>query len=212
MKHWKSTLAILTALSASLALADDFKTINGKEYKNATVSRVEPDGIVVKFDGGIVKIPFTQLPKELQEKYHYNSEAAQKFAADSAAQINAHNAVVAAKWATGKEQQNEDRLLQQITIFAIIKPYVYGQQQTHAHIQQYEKYWKGPTAYDFDWRKVGEQFTGVIDERMPDYYESGDVLPVAIYRIGHTDNSSRDPLFTTDQKKALNFLMGGSIK
>jgi hypothetical protein len=33
----------------SLALADDFKTIDGKEYKNATVSRVEPDGLVITF-------------------------------------------------------------------------------------------------------------------------------------------------------------------
>jgi hypothetical protein len=29
---------------ASIALGDDFKTINGKEYKNATVNRVELDG------------------------------------------------------------------------------------------------------------------------------------------------------------------------
>jgi hypothetical protein len=35
-------------LSVSLALADDFKTINGKEYKDATVTRAEADGIVVK--------------------------------------------------------------------------------------------------------------------------------------------------------------------
>jgi len=31
VKYWKATLAILMALSASFALADDFKTINGKE-------------------------------------------------------------------------------------------------------------------------------------------------------------------------------------
>jgi hypothetical protein len=34
----KATLAILAALSASIALADDFKTIDGKEYKNVTVN------------------------------------------------------------------------------------------------------------------------------------------------------------------------------
>jgi hypothetical protein len=28
---------------ASIALADDFKTIDGKEYKDVKVSRVEPD-------------------------------------------------------------------------------------------------------------------------------------------------------------------------
>jgi len=48
VKHLKTTLAILAAVSVSLVIAEDFKTINGKEYKNATVSRVEPDGIVFK--------------------------------------------------------------------------------------------------------------------------------------------------------------------
>src|SRR5262249_37613409 len=49
MMRLKAALAILVALSASIALADDFKTIDGKEYKNVKVSRVEPDGIVVDF-------------------------------------------------------------------------------------------------------------------------------------------------------------------
>ena len=40
MKHWQPALAILAALYASLALADDFKTINGKEYKDATVRNI----------------------------------------------------------------------------------------------------------------------------------------------------------------------------
>jgi uncharacterized membrane protein YhaH (DUF805 family) len=40
VKYWEATLATLGMLSASIALADEFKTINGKEYKNATVSHV----------------------------------------------------------------------------------------------------------------------------------------------------------------------------
>src|SRR5947209_17095898 len=68
----KAALAILAALSASIALAEDFKTINGKEYKNVTVSRVEPDGIVLKTKSGISKLYFTELPKEVQERFHYN--------------------------------------------------------------------------------------------------------------------------------------------
>jgi 3D (Asp-Asp-Asp) domain-containing protein len=64
MNSQKITLAIIAMLSASLALAEDFKTVNGKEYKNAEVSRVEPDGIVLKTKSGISKIYFTELPKE----------------------------------------------------------------------------------------------------------------------------------------------------
>ena len=72
VKHWRISLAILAALSASLALADDFKTINGKEYKNATVSRVEPDGIVIKSKSGIAKIFFVELPKEVQARFGHD--------------------------------------------------------------------------------------------------------------------------------------------
>jgi hypothetical protein len=60
---------VLIACFASLALADDFKTINGKEYKDATVSRVEPDGIVLRSKSGITKVYFTELPKEVQERF-----------------------------------------------------------------------------------------------------------------------------------------------
>jgi hypothetical protein len=43
VKYWKTALSIF-ALSASLALAEDFRTTKGKEYKNATVGRVERTG------------------------------------------------------------------------------------------------------------------------------------------------------------------------
>ena len=78
MKYWKTTLAILVALSASLALADDFKTIDGKEYKNAKVSRVEPDGLVLMTKSGISKVYFVELPKEVQKRFGYDPAALQK--------------------------------------------------------------------------------------------------------------------------------------
>jgi hypothetical protein len=36
VKTWQTALAIFVALSASFTLADDFKTLDGKEYKDAT--------------------------------------------------------------------------------------------------------------------------------------------------------------------------------
>ena len=72
VKHWQTALGILAALSVSLTLAEDFKTTNGKEYKDATVSRVEGDGIVLRTKSGIAKVYFTELPKEVQERFHYN--------------------------------------------------------------------------------------------------------------------------------------------
>ena len=76
----KTTLAIFAALCASLALAEDFKTINGKEYKNATVSHIEADGIVLKTKSGIVKVYFAELPKDVQKRFGYSEAEAQKAA------------------------------------------------------------------------------------------------------------------------------------
>lgn len=62
-------LASLAILPASLALAEDFKTINGKEYKDATITRVEGDGIVLRTKTGISKIYFVELSQDIQKKF-----------------------------------------------------------------------------------------------------------------------------------------------
>ena len=72
MNPWK-TASMSLVVSASLGLADDFKTIDGKIYKDATISHVEADGIVIKTKTGISKIYFIELPKDVQERFHYGS-------------------------------------------------------------------------------------------------------------------------------------------
>jgi len=62
---------ILAVLFASLALSEDFKTVSGKVYKDATVSRVEADGIELKTKTGISKVYFTELPQDVQERFHW---------------------------------------------------------------------------------------------------------------------------------------------
>ena len=91
INHWKTALSILAALSASFALADDFKTVAGKEYKNATVTHVDPDGIVVKSKSGISKIYFQELPKEVQQRFNYNQQQAAAFAGAQAATVQQTN-------------------------------------------------------------------------------------------------------------------------
>jgi hypothetical protein len=65
------TIAILLFLLTTLAFAEDFKTVNGKIYKDATISRVESDGIVLKTKTGISKVYFVELPKDVQKRFHY---------------------------------------------------------------------------------------------------------------------------------------------
>jgi len=70
------TIACVIIGLASVALAEDFKTLDGKEYKDVTVRRVEPDGIVVATKSGISKLYFTELPKEVHDRFlgNYGSE------------------------------------------------------------------------------------------------------------------------------------------
>ena len=64
---------------------EDFKTINGKQYKNSKVTCVEPDGILVKYKLGISKLYFVELPKEVRERFHYNPQQAAAYSAAQAA-------------------------------------------------------------------------------------------------------------------------------
>ena len=93
------TFLILCFTSA--AFAEDFKTVNGKEYKDAAVTRVDPDGVVVKTKSGITKVYFIELPKEVQERFHYDSEKAASYSAEQAANY------------TGYQKQQEETRRQQ---------------------------------------------------------------------------------------------------
>jgi hypothetical protein len=136
-------LTFLILCLAAAAFSEDFKTVNGKEYKDATITRVEPDGILVKTNSGVTKVYFTELPKHVQEHFHYDSEKAASYSAEQAANYTAYqkqqdetqrqqqasdaknNAAVATQQAAanrtqvlqtryGELQKQEDDLLRQI--------------------------------------------------------------------------------------------------
>jgi len=95
---------ILLLSFAAAALSEDFKTVNGKEYKDATVTRIDPDGVVVKTKSGITKVYFIELPKEVQERFHYDSEKAASYSAEQATNYTAY-----------QKQQDETQRQQQAT-------------------------------------------------------------------------------------------------
>ena len=69
----KTALIMLIGCFTSIALAEDFKTISGRVYKDVTISRVEADGIVLRTKTGISKVYFVELPKEVQERFRHGS-------------------------------------------------------------------------------------------------------------------------------------------
>ena len=82
------TFLILSFTSA--VFSEDFKTVNGKEYKDASITRVDPDGIVVKTKSGIAKVYFAELPKDVQERFHYDQQKASAYSAEQAANYTAY--------------------------------------------------------------------------------------------------------------------------
>jgi thioredoxin 1 len=83
VKTWNLLAAFF--LIAGIAFGEDFKTIDGKEYKNVRLSRVEPDGLVLITSWGISKIYFTELPKEVQERFHYDVAKAGAYSSEQVA-------------------------------------------------------------------------------------------------------------------------------
>jgi hypothetical protein len=98
-------LTFLILCSTSAVFAEDFKTVNGKEYKEANITRVEPDGIVVKTKSGITKVYFTELPKDVQERFHYDSEKAASYSAQQAGNYAAYQKQ---QEETQRQQQDAD--------------------------------------------------------------------------------------------------------
>jgi len=109
-------LLFLTVCCIPIALADDFKTNAGKEYKNVTVSRVEPDGVIVTGKSGISKIYFTELPKDVQQRFGYDSQKAADYSAQQSAgldQVRKQQAEALRREAEATQKANQYRAQQQ---------------------------------------------------------------------------------------------------
>ena len=66
--------------------AEDWTTEDGKTYKNVTVVGQEDDGVRITYDGGVGKVPYYELPADLQKRFgqDVDSLAAKKRAVDQA--------------------------------------------------------------------------------------------------------------------------------
>jgi hypothetical protein len=109
-------LSFLILSFISVAQADDFKTVTGKEYKDATVTRVEPDGIVLTNKAGISKVYFAELPKDVQERFGYDPRRAADYSAQQSAgldQVRKQQAEALQREAEATQKANQYRVEQQ---------------------------------------------------------------------------------------------------
>jgi hypothetical protein len=112
----KVVLILFALCFVSAAFSDDFKTVAGREYKDATVSRVEPDGIVLTNNAGISKVYFTELPKEVQERFGYDPQRAADYSTQQSAgldQVRKEQAEASRREAEATQKANQYRAEQQ---------------------------------------------------------------------------------------------------
>ena len=130
---------------------------------------------------------------------------------------NAQMADRAEARARDNAEQEAQQQAEHLKVYGIIEPFRFEENRTVVWVQLYERYDTGlrqnPTSTSLElvpvykWKEVGDRFVAVIDEPMSQKYESGDQAVMALYKIGHTADSSRDPLYTTDVNKAIRTLV-----
>ena len=91
-------VALALLLLSSLIQADDFTTLEGDHYSNATIKKVDPDGLLIAYPDGVVKLKFKKLPPAIGAKYGYSPAAeAQYLVEEQAKQIAAYDKAVLTK-------------------------------------------------------------------------------------------------------------------
>lgn len=109
---------ILFGICLIKGLALDIKIAAGTTYRECEVTKVEPDGLLIKHADGVAKIRFEDAPKAWQVKYHYDPvkvagyrkslEAAATAAATKLAERQKEEASMRAK---AQQQEEEKRRL-----------------------------------------------------------------------------------------------------
>ena len=75
MKRVLSAILCFLIVFARILQGEEFTTLDGELYTGATLKRVEPDGLVIAYSDGIVKLKFKNLSLELCQKYGYSPES-----------------------------------------------------------------------------------------------------------------------------------------
>ena len=94
--RWPWVACLLLASLLPL-LAEDWTTEDGKTYKNVTVVGQEDDGVRITYDGGVGKIPYYELPVDIQKRFGQDIEslAEKKRAVDRAIEDAVRSAAAA---------------------------------------------------------------------------------------------------------------------
>ena len=84
MKKTRFTLLILCLTGAALRAEEvrfaEIKITGGDTLRDVVLLAAEPDGLRLQHRDGACRVKFERLPREVQEQFHYDPEAAVKYA------------------------------------------------------------------------------------------------------------------------------------
>ena len=114
---------LLISIFSSLALAEDWKTSDGKTYSRVTVVKVEDDAVTILYADGGARVSLATLPPDLQHKFHYDPAkalaAASRYEAEQkaseqqlAVEKNQQEATKKAQEAVAQQQKNAQQIMQ----------------------------------------------------------------------------------------------------
>ena len=112
MNPRKTTIAILAALSVSLALADDITLSNGKVLHNAKIINQDAASVTIKHSTGIARVMIPELPPELRTKLNYDPDNARAALEKEQREISALSVQRAAELAQSKLSESQEKQYQ----------------------------------------------------------------------------------------------------
>jgi hypothetical protein len=125
--------------AASCCLAVDMTNNEGKVFKDAKVTRVEPDGVTISHSGGVAKLFFWELPESVQQQYGYNATNAAAYDQQiNAAQQKEYQAEKARETAADQEVE-EVYSNQQSQVGSGVSTPVDGSTLLHRHVDKATK-------------------------------------------------------------------------
>ena len=226
MKTLVSSLMAVLTVAAFAQEKLTFRTRLGIDFKDVTLTNVEPSGIIIETRDGLERIPFKVLPHEMQKRFGYDPA---KAAAHEAALVKATEERIARNIAISAAQENAkareaeamkdyaiqkflDAELPKIEVLGYFRPTYFGEKDTGGWFTAVEKVQTGTevrglnTVPTYGYRRERGVWA-VLDQKMPEDIGSGAEVPTTLYRIGFTKDASRDPLFTPSRERAAAYIL-----
>lgn len=88
---------------------DQLETLTGTKYKGVTILEVNSIGAHIRFEGGLRRIPYEELPLEMQDEFQFDADQKTQALAAEAAVRNSHESAVVAAKAASIERADERR-------------------------------------------------------------------------------------------------------